>query len=216
MNKVIFDKQIREAWNHSFSGWDFAYVADRMIESPFPWDYHKLVLERIKTAYSLLDLDTGGGEFLASLQPLPKDTFATEGYVPNIPIAKERLKPFGVKVIEATSAVSLPFENDYFDLVINRHGGIDASEIYRILKPGKWFITQQVSGKNNIQLNELLQDEVEYEYSVDTLAHTKEQLEASGLMITDQREEYPEVAYGYRSCGLLFESNPLAGKEFYD
>ena len=195
MNKVIFDKRIQEAWNHSFSGWDFTYVADRMIESPLPWDYQQLVLERIKTSFSLLDVDTGGGEFLASLQPLPKNTFATEGYAPNISIAGERLEPLGVKVIETASAGALPFEDDYFDLVINRHGNTDASEIYRILKPGKWFITQQVGGKNNIQLNELLQDEGEHEYSGDTLALTKEKLEASGLIIKDQREDYPEVAF---------------------
>ena len=195
VNKVAFDRQIYEAWNHNFSGWNFAYVAKRIVESPLPWDYRNLVVERIKAANSLLDLDTGGGEFLSSLQPLPKYTFATEGYAPNIPIAKEGLEPLGVKVIGTVSTTSLPFEDDYFDLVINRHGSINASEIHRILKSGKRFITQQVGGRNNIELNELLQDEVKYEYSGNTLEHTMKQLKASGLIITDQREVSPETAF---------------------
>lgn len=195
MNRVTFEQQIHEAWDHSFSGWDFAYVAGRIIESPLPWDYRSLVLEKIKTIHSLVDLDTGGGEFLSSLQPLPKDTFATEGYAPNLPIARERLEPFGVKVIGTASAMSLPFEDDFFDLVINRHGGMFASEIRRILKPGGRFLTQQVGGRNNIQLNELLQEEVEYEYSAHTLNHALGKLEASGLSIIDQSEAYPETTF---------------------
>jgi len=79
LNKPLFDKLVDEACHQEFSGWDFVYVSNRMIESQPSWDYRQLVLDKIKNATSLLDLDTGGGEFLSSLQPLPPITCATEG-----------------------------------------------------------------------------------------------------------------------------------------
>jgi SAM-dependent methyltransferase len=194
-NKDIFDKLINEAWNHEFSGWDFVYISGRMLQNETSWNYHQLVLEKIKTANSLLDLDTGGGEFLFSLQPLPQHTFATEAYPPNVPIAKSRLEPLGVQVKDIPATGHLPFEDDSFDLIINRHGDIYAPEIYRILKTGKIFVTQQVGGRNNIRLNEMLQDKVEFRDSGWTLDEAERQLEASGLHIMDSKEEYPTVEF---------------------
>jgi SAM-dependent methyltransferase len=194
-NKNAFDKLISEAWKHEFSGWDFVYISKRMLQNEPSWHYHRLVLEKIKTANSLLDLDTGGGEFLFSLQPLPQHTFATEAYPPNVPIAKSRLGPLGVQVKDTPATGHLPFEDNFFDLIINRHGDIYAPEIFRILKTDKSFITQQVGGCNNIRLNEMLQDKVEFRDSGWTLNEAARQLEASGLVIIDSREEYPTVEF---------------------
>jgi SAM-dependent methyltransferase len=166
-----------------------------MLQSQPSWNYHQLVLEKIKTANSLLDLDTGGGEFLLSLQPLPQHTYATEAYPPNVPIAKARLEPHGVHVCDTAATGPLPFDDNSFDLVINRHGDILASEIYRILKTGKSFVTQQVGGRNNIGLNEILQDQVEFRDSNWALDVAARQLEESGFRIIDRREEYPPVEF---------------------
>jgi SAM-dependent methyltransferase len=140
-------------------------------------------------------MDTGGGEFLSSLQPLPPVTIATEGYLPNVPVAKARLGPLGVEVIDTWAPVPLPFEAGSFDLVINRHGGYRARELYRVLKPGKSFITQQVGGKNCIRLNEMLQDVVDFEYSYWTLDYALRELVESGFHIIDQREDYPSLEF---------------------
>jgi SAM-dependent methyltransferase len=188
-------KLIEEAWHHEFTGWDFDFIEQRMVQSPLSWDYRQLVLDKIKSAASLLDLDTGGGEFLSSLQPLPLHTWATEGYPPNIPLAKARLEPLGVRVCETTASGPLPFADNFFDLIINRHGDINSPEIHRILRPGKSFITQQVGGRNNIRLNELLQDKVEFRDSHWTLEAAAKQLEDSGFKICEQREEYPMVEF---------------------
>ena len=91
---------------------------------------------------SLLDIGTGGGEFLSSLAPLPKIVYATEGYEPNIPIARKRLEPLGVKVYKVDSDENLPFDNS-FDLVINRHDRILKKRYIEYLKGGI-FVTQQV------------------------------------------------------------------------
>jgi SAM-dependent methyltransferase len=191
----IFKKLVEDAWHQGFSGWDFVYLSGRMVQTSTSWDYRQIVLQKIPTADLLLDLDTGGGEFLSSLQPLPRHTYATEAYPPNVPIAKACLEPLGVRVCETPANGPLPFDVDSFDLVINRHGDISAAEIHRILKPGGRFITQQVGGRNNIRLNEILQDKVEFRDSNGTLDGAVRQLEEAGLKITDRREEYPPVEF---------------------
>jgi len=171
-----FEQLIQEAWHHEFAGWDFEYVSRRMLQGQPSWNYRQLVLDRFKATCSLLDQDTGGGEFLFSLQPLPRYAYATEAYPPNVPVAKARLSPLGVGVCQTPANGPLPFGNNSFDLVINRHGDISAPEIHRILKRGGSFITQQVGGRNNIGLNEILQDRVEFRDSNWTLDEAVRQL----------------------------------------
>jgi hypothetical protein len=78
-DKETFEKLIHEGWQQEFTGWDFSFLSGRMVETPASWDYRQIVLDRIRSVQSLLDLDTGGGEFLESLQPFPPETCATEG-----------------------------------------------------------------------------------------------------------------------------------------
>ncbi|WP_328818780.1 class I SAM-dependent methyltransferase [Nonomuraea cypriaca] len=119
-----------------------------------PWDYEELVRTRLPFAASLLDLGTGGGELLASLAPLPPRTVATEGHPPNAPIARRRLAPLGVEVVEAAGA--LPFPDGSFDLVVDRHESYDPYEIRRVLAPGGTFVTQQVAGRDLEEINAAL------------------------------------------------------------
>ena len=164
VNPERFRKLIDEAKKAGFSGWDFNWLDNRMSQEDTPWDYRKLVIDSIKGIRSLLDMGTGGGEFLASITPLPEDTHATESYPPNQVIAIKRLSPLGVKVFKFTKYVSLPYEDDYFDIVINRHDDFDPVEVNRILKPGGKFITQQVGGLNNLELNQILQEKISFEF----------------------------------------------------
>jgi len=140
-------------YNAHFSGWGFSYIKGRMTEDKLPWDYKKIVENNLIGKESLLDMDTGGGEFLCSLLNLPKNVCATEGYEPNIPVAEKKLKEksFLLKPIKTNSEI--PFDNEYFDIVINRHGSYEINELKRILKKGGLFITQQVGGLNGIDIN---------------------------------------------------------------
>jgi hypothetical protein len=147
------DQQAWIDWLHAetavpFAGWDFSYVTrtGRMKEAPLPWNYANLVSRRLRGAESLLDMGTGGGELLSLLRPLPPRTFATEGYAPNVPVARARLEPLVVTVVEADGEADLPFADEVFELVINRHESYRPEEVCRIMKPGACFITQQVGG----------------------------------------------------------------------
>lgn len=141
-----------------FRGWSFNYLTrhNRMKEFPLSWNYYNEIVDYCRHINSLLDMGTGGGEFLSSLTFLPKDTCATEGYKPNIKEAKKRLDPLGINVFSVEDNNVLPIPSERFDLIINRHESFSSIEIMRILKPKGYFITQQVGGLNDIDLNLLL------------------------------------------------------------
>lgn len=149
----------------NITGWDFSRLTEtgRMRETPLPWDYHAIVKQYMNGVIRMLDMGTGGGEFLKTLVPLPVETFATEGYEPNVGIAEENLKPLNVKFISGYKDELLPFENDFFDLVINRHEYYEPQEVNRILKSGGFFITQQVKGNCDDTIIELFGTKTEIE-----------------------------------------------------
>jgi len=190
-----FEELISEADAWKLEGWDFTSLNGRWVESPTPWDYRTMVLALLQRADSLLDMGTGGGEFLSSLHPLPKRTFATEGYLPNVSVARERLEPLGIAVIRTFSednsktpqSGSVPFRADCFDLVINRHDAFVASEVYRVLKSSGIFLTQQVGSENLVELNELLgaERQVGSEWNLDVAIM---QLEVAGFEVIDKRK----------------------------
>jgi SAM-dependent methyltransferase len=165
-----FDELISKAEQEPFAGWDFSYVKERMVETTLPWNYLAEVRERLKGVFSLLDLGTGGGEIFSQLAPFPARTFATEEYMPNVPIAARRLHPLGAQVVRYEAPMEnypqigaarwgkprLPFRDDAFDLVIDRHEAYLSVEVFRVLKPGARFITQQCGGTNYLELNDLL------------------------------------------------------------
>jgi ubiquinone/menaquinone biosynthesis C-methylase UbiE len=148
-------KELLNQWKKeeeaSFSGWDFSHLEGRMIQPTLPWSYTQIAKELIRKSNSVLDMETGGGETFSSLAPFPRYTIAYEGYKPNVPIAKKRLSPLGVKVIECRDVKNLPFKDEEFDLVLNRHGAVNAEEVYRILKKNGTFFTQQVNGAEDMQ-----------------------------------------------------------------
>ncbi len=184
-----FEALIAEAEKAGFSGWDFSYLEGRYKESAPSWDYRQMVLERMADSSSLLDMGTGGGEFLASLGALPPHTCATEGFPPNLSIARACLAPLGVRVESACGDENLPFPDGSFDLVINRHESYSPAELKRILKPGGCFLTQQVGGRDNFLLNERLQDEPCLEYAGWNLQTARKQLEDAGFTVRLAKEE---------------------------
>jgi hypothetical protein len=79
--------------------------------------------------------------------------------------------------------------------VINRHAGYSPTELFRILKPGGRFLTQQVGGKNQFRLNEIFQDEPHFIYGFWTLDYALQELQQAGFEILLQREETPETRF---------------------
>lgn len=77
-------------------GWDFSHIKDRYREEEdLPWDFKEVINRYLKGNDRLLDMETGGGEFLLTLNHNPEYTSAMEGYEPNIKLCEERLIPLG-------------------------------------------------------------------------------------------------------------------------
>jgi SAM-dependent methyltransferase len=185
-----------QEYNQPFSGWDFSYLNGRYetIHASDMWDYKDSIRKAMASAQSLLDIDTGGGEFLASLQPLPLQTCATESYPPNIPVARQRLEPLGVTVYAVDDKSHVPFVDNQFDLIICRHGSYAPPELLRILKSGRQFITQQVGGETNKELHILL-DAPPYSFADWTLQRAANELEQAGFQVLEQREAFLLARY---------------------
>ena|SRR2546426_6742980 len=189
-----FERLIAEAQSQKFSGWDFSWLKDRLIAETPPWDYKHEVAREFPRVKSLLDLGTGGGEFLSSLRPLPERTYVTEGYPPNAAIARDRLKPLGVDVIRTYAedntmkpqAGALPFRTESMDMVIDRHESFVASEVYRVLKKGGTFLTQQAGSANYPELNEFLG--APKAEAVWDLQRARQQIVEAGLHVTAGQE----------------------------
>lgn len=148
-----------------FAGWDFSYLQGRYHEQPPPWSYDQLVRDLLGGAETVLDMGTGGGEKLLEFRDaLPANTIATEGYAPNVPVARANLEPHGIRVVDYDLEVTprMPFDDNSFDVIINRHEAFDAQQVARILKPGGMFLTQQVDGRDLGEMRSVFGQQSDY------------------------------------------------------
>ncbi|HFK1458050.1 TPA: class I SAM-dependent methyltransferase [Bacillus cereus] len=182
-----------ESANTNFSGWDFSFISEtgRMKSEPLSWSYGSTAFQLIQCAKSMLDMGTGGGEFLSMLQPFPSSIYATEGYAPNVSIARKKLEPLGVTVFEVIDDTALPFQDCQFDLIINQHESYVASEVNRILAPNGIFLTQQVGGLDCAELNEQFNAPLNNEFASWSLEAACIELKENGFTILEEKEEFP-------------------------
>lgn len=132
------ETELREIWKKEeqiahIKGWDFSHIDGKYDEEKdLPWDYKNIVSQYLKDDMELLDYDTGGGEFLLSLNHPFKKTSATEGFQPNVELCREKLLPLGISFRECCNPADIPYNSETFDMIINRHGAFDARELYRL------------------------------------------------------------------------------------
>lgn len=177
-------------------GWDFSHIQGRYTEETgLPWDYKRVILHHLKPEMKLLDVDTGGGEFLLSLHHPHANTSATEAYPPTVQLCNETLLPLGVDFRTGDGKGILPFSNQEFDMVINRHGDFNAKETYRVLKNGGIFITEQVGAENDRELVELLLGNVPLPFPGQYLEKVRKQLDEAGFKILDGQECFTPIKF---------------------
>lgn len=154
MDREQLLSQWREEAARGMSGWDFSHIQGRCTVEPLPWDYPQVVREFLRPGVRLLDMGTGGGELLLTLGHPYELTSVTEGWEPNLALCQKKLAPLGitVKYYDSEKEMPLPFPDDSFDLVIDRHESYDLSEVRRVLKKNGFFVTQQVGGENDLPL----------------------------------------------------------------
>ena len=192
-----------QAQQQPIAGWDFSHLDGRMESDPLPWDYRAIVLSRLKPDSRLLDMGTGGGKFLLGLGHPHRLTSVTEGFAPNLALCRERLSPLGIEVKAVQEDKRLDFPAASFDLIINRHEDLSAPEVFRCLKPGGMFITQQVGGGNNHDLAKRLIPGCAPSFPDHTLSTNVRLLEAAGFEIIRREEAFPRVRF-YDVAALVY------------
>ncbi|MBR5363099.1 MAG: class I SAM-dependent methyltransferase [Oscillospiraceae bacterium] len=178
-------------------GWDFSEIEGKWADGDalLPWDFKAIVQQYRRDDMRLLDMDTGGGEFLLSLGHPHEKTAATEGWAPNVQFCRVRLLPLGIDFREMTDDAQMPFADASFDLVLNRHGSYDVSELWRVLKPNGIFLTQQVGAENDRELVTRLLPDVPVPFPEQYLDTQLAQFRAAGFEILAEDEAYRPIRF---------------------
>jgi SAM-dependent methyltransferase len=201
---ISFESYLKDI-EKPFSGWDFSYITEtgRLCSGMLSWSYGSMVLPLIQRSTSILDMGTGGGELLSRLQPFPKKVCATEGYLPNVPVARKRLEPLGVVVFQIGEDDILPFNDKQFDLIINKHESYSPSEVRRVMTDDSIFVTQQVGGTDCTDINKALGAPINHEFSHWKLSYAVKELQGNGFEVLEAKEEFPVQRF-YDIGALLY------------
>ena len=202
MNNTELIKKWEAEESAAFKGWDFSRLNGRWDFPEPPWDYRTIVKSYLKDTDILLDMGTGGGEILLTIEHPHTNTYVTEAYLPNYELCKKVLAPLGITVARTftdenfNSDDKLPFEDDFFDVVINRHESFDLSEVNRVLKSGGYFITQQVGNKNCYEFAQRLNDDYVSHNPTHEMKNYTDTLSGLGFQILVADEiQYPVKFY---------------------
>lgn len=191
--KKLWKKEEETAHIH---GWDFSHIHNRYREEDdLPWDYKKIICQYLNKNIKILDYDTGDGEFLLSLKHPFHNTAATEGYPPNVELCKKTLLPLGIDFKSCDTPSNIPFESESFDIIINRHGDFHAEELYRLLKKGGLFITEQVGSENDRNLVEMVLPNTQKPFPHLNLKEQREIFENAGFHIIRAEEVFRPIRF---------------------
>lgn len=194
-------ERLRSIWKQEedqahIRGWDFSHIRGRYEEEKdLPWSYEALARRYLRDDLTVMDYDTGGGEFLLSLGHPYERTFATEGYPPNVRLCEKKLLPLGIGFRACRNPANIPFEDASFDLILNRHGDFNAPELWRLLRRGGMFITEQVGGNNDRELVEMVLPGTERPFPDLTLEKQRTVFEAAGFHIVRAEEAYRPIKF---------------------
>ena len=178
-----------------FSGWSFDDLRVIHLDPPMPWDYEAIAREYAAKASRVLDLGTGGGEVLERIAAgLPARFVASEEWHVNVPVARARLAPLGIDVLNADSTRP-PFADESFDLVLDRHEALDPGTTARLLRPGGTVVTQQCAPDDWREVERFFPTRSDFGDHYRTYA---EGFEAAGLTIEmrerhERRSAYPDL-----------------------
>ena len=195
-----FEELVAEGAAVPTEGWDFSWFAGRATEERPAWGYVALLADRLATASSSGDLQTGGAEVYAEALSRagrrPARVAATESWPPNLALARRRLADWGGEVAEAADDGPLPHADGSVDLVSSRHPtGQRWDEIARVLVPGGRYLCQGIgSGTHRVLAEALLGPQTGAEEP--TAAQAAEAARSAGLQVVDLRSQACRVEFG--------------------
>jgi SAM-dependent methyltransferase len=134
------------------SGWDVSRMRDTSVPR---WNYLDVVRDHLTPEVQVLDVGTGGGERLIELSPHFRRALGLDTDQSMIETA--RLNAAHIPHIDfAVGDATLVSVSATFDVILNRQAPFDLVGVARHLRPGGWFITQQVGDRNMRNVMEAL------------------------------------------------------------
>ncbi|MDF2663481.1 MAG: Methyltransferase type 11, partial [Paenibacillus sp.] len=138
----------------AINGWDFSKV--NCLSEGVAWDYGSEVTRACTGTEALLDIGTGGGEQLLKIAGFVRQAVGIDNSAAMIETARgngRKANQPDVAFLEM-DAEALDFPDRSFQIVICRQAPFEAKEVARVLADDGVFITQQVGGRDKINLIE--------------------------------------------------------------
>lgn len=135
-------------------GWDFSKIKYDVIDNS-KFKYFDEINNNLSKDSLMLDIGTGGGEKLSNLisnNCLLK--IGTDFSEEMIKIAKKNNKNPKICFFEMNSD-DIKFPNSFFDIVSARHTPFNLQEVYRLLKEGGIFFSEQIDEEDCKELKEV-------------------------------------------------------------
>jgi SAM-dependent methyltransferase len=136
------------------NGWDFSKI--KCISEGVKWNFYSEVTQRCKKSDILLDIGTGGGEALLSIAEFALLLVGIDNSVGMIQTANANLKgskKSNIRILQM-DAEKIDFPQSFFNVVSNRHSRFNANEVKRVLAKDGFFLTQQVSENDKLNLKQ--------------------------------------------------------------
>jgi SAM-dependent methyltransferase len=125
-------------------GWDFTGM--NVLRQPVPWEYLEVVPRYLRATDVVLDVGTGAGERLRDLASSFGHGLGIDVDPEMVRLARENQAAGNVSFrVGSERLESVP---GTFDVILDRHAPFDLTAIEAHLRPGGFFITQQVGERN--------------------------------------------------------------------
>ncbi|HDR7356048.1 class I SAM-dependent methyltransferase [Bacillus wiedmannii] len=136
------------------NGWDFSKIKYETVGDS--WDFYGEVKERCKPSQILLDVGTGGGENVLNIASSAKLLIGIDSSNGMIETAHSNLKKSGLQNVEflQMDSEALAFPYAHFDIASSCHAPFAATELSKVMKKDAFFLTQQVSEHDKLNLKE--------------------------------------------------------------
>lgn len=186
------------------NGWDFSNLMP--ISEGIKWDFYEEVIGRSENTDVLLDIGTGGGENLLKISPSLLFIIGIDLSNGMIEKAESNLKNSNVSNLRffQMSSKDLQFPSGFFDIISSRNAPFSSKEVFKVLKNGGFFLTQQVSESDKFNLKKAFGRGQSYNEKDGALKerYIQELYEAGFSNV--QSYEYDAIEYYQRPEDIIF------------
>ena len=151
-------------------GWSFAKI-NPIVENPSGFNYYKEVTNLIGNETVMLDIGCGSAEKAVRYFSFAKEIFETdneiemlkkaqvnaEKYYETNPNTKSKFK---FQIMDCNG--KFPFDDGMFDVVVSRHCGANMNEVFRVLKQGGAFVSEDYWCGDCIELKQMFERGQDY------------------------------------------------------